>query len=549
MTFRRLFSLKLYGRNTSGTVVEWEYNTEADYDPANTDWEDARLRVSGIYRRGLFPEGRLRGDLVVDDAAVVLENVDGFLDNIVDSCFDQADAFIFERDPDTLATLYTYPFATLVSEQPIAEQDVVTVALHDIKHQLDRPYTNVTYAGTNSGSPLSGIEGTTDLKGRLKPMVIGTVFNMTPILVNIDRDIYQVTGVREDNISNKPGGIAGGFFTGWTLSVYDMRFALTQGADYVNQADMEANPPTPGQFRVLPSAGCFRVGSKPTGQLTCDVVNPAGVSVLPTKVDFVVQQLVKTVTGGQGAYYVPLTYFNTNPVCGIYLDGTSDTNGLSAVSQVLNSNNSGMVLGQPANFSTPTNERILWVQLTRPVDSVIVASGGTKLILTETDIEGLLNRMIPQEIHRGLPVWKVRLGYKKNYTVMGENDLSGNVSLLTASQCKTDYSYVEATDSTVKTQWPYATEMTVQTLLSDPTEAAAEASRLLTMFSTRRDMFKFIVPGYVFKAQSANPRRFVPGWVATITHSRFGLLAGKDFIILSMQQNLDTDMVEMIVWG
>jgi hypothetical protein len=161
-----------------------------------------------------------------------------------------------------------------------------------------------------------------------------------------------------------------------------------------------------------------------------------------------------------------------------------------------------------------------------------------------------VRQVVPSEPERGLPVWRVKLGYKRNYTVMSESDLAGSASAADVEFCKHEYRYVTAEDVTVKTQWANAAEMEVTTLLVDSTAAQAECDRLLTMFKAKRDCFRLMVPIEAIRRQSpTNPRKYHPGWVVNITYPRFGMNAGKDFIVLGMQDNLDTDEVELVVWG
>ncbi|HEY8360499.1 MAG TPA: hypothetical protein VIL30_23845, partial [Ramlibacter sp.] len=373
---RRSFVLKVGGTSAAGVENQFSYGVNSNWDGAI--FEEARLKATGVYRRDMYAANRLRGAFAINDAVAVLENTDGGLDTVMSTrCFDGNAAILFEQDPVTLDVLYTYPYGTFITEQPIVDEGEVTIAMHDMRHVLDRNLVGIRYAGTNSGSPLAGVEGgAEDLKGAPKPLVLGRVFNITPVLVNTTRLIYQVTGVDPSGIGGNVGGVAGGLSGAWSLTVYDMRSPLTAGANYTSQADMEANPPAAGQYRVWPAGGCFRLGSSPAGRVTCDVLNQP---VTPT-VSNIAGRLMRITHSGRFPV-TPTPYLASNPNCGIYL--TADTNALDALSQVLGSVNATVVYGQSPGALVPEPEAGRTIQLSLPANSVYATvQNFQKLVLT-----------------------------------------------------------------------------------------------------------------------------------------------------------------------
>lgn len=536
------YVLILEGRDAAGAVTKFRYATTGAWQadlPALPTWGDGRLKRIGVFRRGMFGANRLRGPAEVSEGGIVLENVDGSLDVLRGSNFEMeiGALYVFRSFGNIL-------YGGYFAGQPTFDEGEVTVAMRGGRIEFDTNAVAVRYAGTNSGSPLAGVEGVAeDLKGQPKPLVLGKVFNISPPLVNTTKRIYQVTGVQPAAFSN--GGQAGGLNIGWTMTVYDKRSALTAGANYTSQADMEATAPGAGLYRVWPAGGCFRVGSAPVGRITCDVYNPVNATA---KLSEVAKELLRVMGGTFSTAEEPVVYLASDPDCGIYLP--DEINGLEALSQVLESVNGTLVEGRPgAGSSSAVEDRPRLLQLTLPADSVYAAApGNVSLVLTETDIlEGSLREVVSGEQERGQPIWRVKLGYKKNYSVMGTSDLSG-VAAADAEFCKREYRYVTAEDATVKTQTPLAGEMELNTLLIDATAAQAEANRLLTMFKVRRDMYQLTVPLEAIRRQPL-PNQLRPGWVANITHSRFGLGAGRNFIVVSTQEDLDADEVQLTVWG
>jgi hypothetical protein len=119
---------------------------------------------------------------------------------------------------------------------------------------FDQPLLRGRYLGNNALP--AGLEGGVELAGHPKPMVFGGVYNVEPVCVNTARYIYHVG----DSIASATA-----------TNVWDAGVALTGGAVYTSQADMETNAPAAGQFRAWPAGRYFRLGSAPTGVVTCNV--------------------------------------------------------------------------------------------------------------------------------------------------------------------------------------------------------------------------------------------------------------------------------------
>jgi len=89
----------------------------------------------------------------------------------------------------------------------------------------------------------------------------------------------------------------------------------------------------------------------------------------------------------------------------------------------------------------------------------------------------------------------------------------------------------------------------------DAADATAEAQRLLALFKVPRQRLSLRVPRQVIEqdAQMGTggraPVNFVPGARITLQIPRFGLDAGKTFVVLEMLDNFETDEVALVVWG
>lgn len=539
---RKHIRIDFVARDAAGATTTLRYATIPHFD-ASGNWIDGRVK-SIVARRDFFTSQRVRGGFEPWDYGIVLQNADGALDTLRSYAFDGETIKLFELNDDfTLTPLFNF-IESLVGEQPLFDYDTVSFAARDKRHLLRKPAMRLKYAGTNTGAPLAGIEGVAgDLKGKPKPMLIGTVFNVSPPLVNTTKLIYQVEGWQRSG--TPPDNLR----TGWTMTVYDKRAALTAGANYASQADMEATAPAAGQYRVWPAGGCFRLGSAPTGIVTVDVVNPVE-TWGGTSLGNILRELSAASGAGSG-----IPYFDSDPTAGIYVD--SERSWIDIFQEISSSVGASLLFGHNHDTTgvTAGGSTALFTQLGLPA-----ALAYTPIPDIELDqnsiVPGSLRHDRPQEEDRGLPVWRVNLNYKRNYTVMNDDDLAG-VAASDREFCKKEWRTVTAEDSAVKTQWLNATELNVYTVMTVEADAQAEADRLLDIFGTRREMFTFTVHYDAIRQQSQFEsgalddrwRYFEIGCVVNLTYPRFGLDAGKRFVVIGMQENFETDMLELTVWG
>lgn len=522
-------------------VPPLEFSTIAHLVPAVLgDWRqanryvDARLIQPGLIERTMFGAGKLRGASPVNAGAIVLNNADGELDEILEYAYDGQYFYVDEVDPATFLLVQRLRQGFL--EQPTYDEKTITFQCRDAAHALDVQLLDEKYAGTNALP--AGIEGTPDdIGGTFKPSLIGTCFNVTPIQVNTSKKIYQLDGVR-------------GLVSGYTLAVYDKRALVTEDSagDYTDQADMEANAPTAGQYRVWPAGGCIRINFTPVGLLTCDTMNPGEDAPGFTSTgDSTLTQVLYTLTGihPNGQLY------EDDPNVGIYVH--DDRTVLSAANDLLSSVGGFLVDGSPLNnaysygFST--------AQLYEP-GSPYFSSDLQPISLTEAELIPDSFRLVPPtESNRGLPVWRVNVQYARNWTVMTASDLAG-IAADQVARWTREYLIATAEDAGVRTDWPAALELTVTTLLVDQTEAEAEAQRLLDLFSVPRQRFALRVPYAVIGdgvfttyGSQRSATEFKPGFRVTLTLSRFGLEAGKTFVVTEVREDFEAGVIDLVIWG
>ena len=380
------------------------YTSSPGGTPAN-QYYAPRVLQPGNYQVDMFRPGRTSGKSQVGFGELRLINGDGLLDPLLDYGFDGRN-IVFKKITALGAIVL---LASCSMEQPEFTNDEITVRVKDPQMAFDAPVQSTKYAGNNA-LPF-GIEGSADIKGKPKPLTYGTVYNVTPVLVNTSKLIYQV---HTSTVS--------------IPAAYDKGVKLAKGSDYADQAAMEAEAPTPGTYRVCPSLGCFRLGASPVGQITADAVE--GSTAADRSAAQVARRIaLRVISSGEisAADVTALDAANSAEV-GIYIaeEGTV----MAALDQVLGS------VGAWYGFDA---DRVLRMQqLTAP-------SGTPEITLTENEYL-TLERLASNDAGRGIPVRQVNLNYAKNYTVQ-TSDIAGS------AQTARDYSHWEQATLDNSAQW------------------------------------------------------------------------------------------------
>src|SRR5574343_255681 len=174
---------------TSVTTVRFcsgkGYTTLPTDPPANTFYEP-RISQPGILKTLMFSEGKTNGASQVGFGEIVLSNPDGGLDYLIDYGFDGRDIVIKKL----LATGVILTLMACSGEQAVFSNKEVLLRIKDPMNLLAVPIQPNKYAGTNALP--AGVEGTSDIQGKPKPLVFGRVANVTPVCVNTSRLIYQM---------------------------------------------------------------------------------------------------------------------------------------------------------------------------------------------------------------------------------------------------------------------------------------------------------------------------------------------------------------------
>lgn len=499
-------------------VVTLRYSTHgyvsgATESPAHT-YYDNRIIQAGNFQRTMFEDARTFGETRLGFGEILLANYDGGLDGLLNYGFAGRSVVIRLADvtPGVVPTWTTIISGTM--EQAEFNWDSVRIRIRDKQLDLAKPLQQTRYAGNNTLP--NGLEGVGDLKNKPKPLVYGKVFNIAPPQVNTDRRIYQLhSGGQLQSVD----------------AVYDRGSPLTAGAAYTSQADMETTAPGGGQYRVWndATAGCFiRLGTAPSGTVTADATQGAATS------NRTVAQLWNAIllkagvsAGNISSADVTALDAAVNYEVGVYAGHDSDVSAISLLDDLCNS--VGAWYGADA---------LGVFRIGRVVLPSLGSSVGTLTTVNVVSIQ----RIAPRDAGVGIPVWRVKLGYQRYYTV--QDDLTASVTDARKSQLSQEYRREEANDATVQTANPLSPEIEINTQLTTLANATAEASRRLTLYKTRRDMYRVTV-----RVDADLAGVLDLGKVVTLQLNRYGMNSGKAFLITGIQANMREYLFTLTLWG
>lgn len=146
----------------------------------------------------------------------------------------------------------------------------------------------------------------------------------------------------------------------------------------------------------------------------------------------------------------------------------------------------------------------------------------------------------------GLPIWRATVRHSKNWTTQG-SDLAGAVNPDRRAYLAEAYRDAKAESAGIKKQFLMAGELTVESLLTAPEDAASEARRRLAMHQERRDIFDVPVPQEAFARWVSGGLRMMD--VVYLTLNRFGLGTGKAFRLIGVRLELAQQRAILSLWG
>jgi len=498
------------------------YITSPSDSPANTVYEP-RIVDPGTFNINLFSAGETSGSAMTANGAsaslgsgsgdigygdVIIANADGALDSWFDLGFDGRRVEI-----KSLASAKSaFSSAVTVFKGRVERIDTadawqtLRVRMFDRRLDLDLPLQTTRYGGTVTGSADSA-DGTVDLKDQVKPLAFGRVYNIKALPVNPFDGIYQVSD----------GAVA-------SIQAYDGGVPLDLASNYGSIAALRAATVIPGQFATALSLGLFRIAAT-SFQCTADVVE--GSTRSAGQVAKRMMQKFGLVSGVDfdDSSITALDGLNSAEV-GVWLD--SEINALAAIQQVLGSigawiapNSLGMLV--VGRFSAPGT----------PSDT---------LTLDDMLEKNRMKFEVTQDAGRGIPAYRVIINYKRNYFVMQGSEVHGCVDDDTRAYLLTEWRQAKCEDVSINTKFKLAVELTMDTYLTQLSDALSEGARLLSLYGARRDRVNVML--WMDRATSINL-----GDTVSIRVPRFGYDSGRPMRVIGRTDSRVDNTVLVDLYG
>lgn len=476
------------------------YTTLPSELPANAHFE-ARLKQPALVRRDMFRPGTTYGESQVGIGELVLANQDGGLDYLADYGFDGQQLRLLVGDDVGPYSAFVVALVGTMDSVEVTQRDFI-IRVRDRQAELREPIQALRYAGTGD------LEGSgLDIKGRVKPLVFGKVFNVIPVTVNSNLFIHQVAS---NPIADIP-------------KVYDQGIELSRGVDYSDVATLLSVAPAAGEYRCF--GGYFRLGSRPVGLLTCDAVESS--MATDNTVGQVLLRLALQAgvdAGDVDLDSIDLLDLANSAECGLYVD--VDRPCTECMDEV------GASAGAYYGF-----DRFGLFRVGR-----LGAPGSPVVTLDEINIIEI-EKVSSRDSDRGIPVYRVNLDYKRNYTLQDQTSLAAAVDETRLAELQIDYRKVVAEDLGVLNKHRLAPELGRVTQLIDPVAAQAEADRLLALYGVRREVFDVKV-----RLDDGLINLLDIGVTVEVDYYRFNL-SSKRLLVIGLELDAQVNRASLTLWG
>jgi hypothetical protein len=417
-----------------------------------------------------------------------------------------------------------------MARAPVFAWGQVTFVPADLTAAQAKTLQTLRYAGNNVLP--NGVEGLDDLLGKVKPLVFALASNMTPVLCNTSKLIYQVSAAVD------AGTVA-------VAAVRDggVPLTLTAGAAYASIADMIATAPPANSYRVLSTAtdGCYiRLGSSPVKGVTCD----AAYGAAPERTHAQAWRRVLMYSGVSAAQISASDVAALDAALAAEIEFAvfDETSADVALSAIANS-------GAAAWFGDPSGIYRL-VQWAAPAGAPVAT-----LTSLRTDTMGIDDPVGNDGV---APAYLVSLSYGRNWTAQKDADLNGDktsgadtvrapgarAGLPARAWLQDQYRVALALDTDVLGRYRSAVKLELISLISASAPAQAFADALLATYKVARQMTSF--SGWLSDSQINAVR---PGTVVLLRQERWNLAPGRLMRVAGVQIDRRTKKTELTCWG
>jgi len=152
-------------------------------------------------------------------------------------------------------------------------------------------------------------------------------------------------------------------------------------------------------------------------------------------------------------------------------------------------------------------------------------------------------RLPSHDLGEGVPVWKVVVRYRRNWTV--QTQVAGSVLEDRKAELAQEWRTVEETDPGVYALYGEdSPTLTVDTLFDDAADAEAEAVRLLNLYGVRRDRLKVKV-----RLTAALIAAIDLNAVVMVRLDRFDYAAGRLMRVIGIEYDSSAFVATLDLWG
>lgn len=404
--------------------------------------------------------------------------------------------------PPSLAS-FTTVFEGVVEDYK-HDRERLSLLVRDKMLGLEQRVQRNAYAGT--GTDLVDCEGPAELTDRLKPILLGTCTNVEPVLVDRANNIYQV----HDGAFSAMQAVSG---------LFDKGVAYTFASNHANLLGLLGWTPVGSQYATCLAKGLVRTGNTPAGRVTVDAQGDAGDPDVPGFTDVwdqVIRRLAKGYGGLSGAEIGTLTGVARN--VGLYT-GSEPVLVREAIRQIAE-----------AAFGFAVFDRLGVLR----IGTLDLAGKSSVATIREKEVGAFRREQTP------LPAETLRVGYGHAWTVQDEDDLAPAALEARRAIVSSEHRYIQGTTG-AGNFFPHAPPITFDSLLSNATDAFAVIVAALDAHANGWGR-------YYLQARNNALQRTV-GEVVTIVHPRFGFSAGRDALVLGVDDDLSLpdDLVGMRV--
>jgi hypothetical protein len=500
----------------SGDVVDFYY-TSNKYNNGGTPDYDVRISAPAFFSRSMDMGGIMGGTIATSIGELVLQNTDRNIDGLINYDFIGRTLILLYGDENGSIIDFVPILIAEISEVRFGWEDVHFI-FKDYTQKLENIIQQERYLGTNS--PPDGLEGEADLKDKQKPLIFGRPHNYQPIQVNKQKLIYQASSEPLYNM----------------ISVFDKGSYLSRQTDYVDLTDLQANYPDAGYFRFLPGSGYFRIG------------------LIPDNLSITVLEKENLEDNSPAAI---LSFIQENYINSIDSNLSISSDDLTLLDSEIAAN-LGIVCGDSASIKDVIEEVCFSIGAwygydkngTLRVFRLREPSGNADLEIISANHNdspyGIYSLEIDPAIinNSAAPIWKINYKYHKNYNPAQKENLAGIVSSERINWFQEEYRIITVQDDTIKTKYPSAQEITVESNLIGSENVLVEANRLLTLYKVPRNL-------YIAECRlSINDLKSLDlGQKIALTFDRFGLDGTKLTILVGIELDYIKQTAKLTCWG